>query len=259
MTFDYLADPWFYAVAVPAVILTGFSKAGLGGGIGSLSVPLMSLLIAPSQALAIMLPILLLLDMMGLWTFRARIDARILRTAVPAALLGIGVGWFMFSRLDANWIRALIGLEAVLFALQKLFEGRAAWTGEPAPWQPGRARFWSAVSGFTSFISHAGSPPMMQFMLPLKLHREIFVGTMAWHFAAINFSKILPYAQLGLLDLSNLSTSLLLVPAVPLGYWLGLRMLQRISAGVFVRLAIIGLLLTGCKLLWDAGSALFAS
>ncbi|MCL4746962.1 MAG: TSUP family transporter, partial [Burkholderiaceae bacterium] len=148
--------------------------------------------------------------------------------------------------------KALIGIEAIVFALLKLFEGSAAWSGPGRPLRAGVARFWSAVSGFTSFVSHAGGPPMMQFMLPLKLHREIFVGTLAWFFAVINISKIVPYAELGLLDATNLGISLALIPAVPLGYWLGLRALRATSPAVFVRIATAGLLLTGVKLCWDA-------
>jgi uncharacterized membrane protein YfcA len=252
---DFVADPWFYAAAVPAVILTGVSKAGFGGAVGSLSVPLMSLAIAAPQAVAIMLPILLLMDAMGLVAFRARVDWSILRLAIPAGLLGIGIGWLLFRVLDDRWIKALVGAEAVAFGVQKLLEGKAAWTGPARPLRRGRAWFWSTVSGFTSFVSHAGGPPIMQLMMPLRLHREIFVGTLAWFFAAINFSKILPYGQLGLLEPANLGTALLLLPVVPVGYLLGLRILKRVSPAIFIRVASVGLLLTGTKLLWDVTRA----
>ena len=53
-----LLDPWFYAAAVPAVILVGLSKGGLGGAMGFVGVPLMALTISPVQAAAILLPIL---------------------------------------------------------------------------------------------------------------------------------------------------------------------------------------------------------
>lgn len=247
-----IVDPAFYAVAVPAVILAGISKAGLGGAVGGLAVPVMSLAIAPPRAVAILLPILLVMDAMGLFAFRGKIDRSVLRVAIPAGLVGTLLGWWLFRTVDERWIRGLIGAEAVIFALQRLLEGQAAWSGAPQPLRAGRASFWSAVSGFTSFVSHAGGPPMMQLMMPLKLHREIFVGTMAWYFAAINFSKIVPYGALGLLDETQFATSLALMPAVPVGYVLGLVLLRKASPAVFVRVATVALLVTGCKLLWDA-------
>jgi len=247
-----ILDPWFYAVAIPAVVLTGISKAGFGGAVGSLAVPMLSLAIAPPQAVAIMLPILLAMDAMGLATFRGRVDRAILRWTVPAGLLGTLLGWALFRLIDDRWIRGLVGVEAVVFGAQKLLEGSRAWTGEPraAHWRP--AVFWSALAGFTSFISHAGGPPMMRFMLPLRLHQEILVGTLAWYFAAINASKLLPYGQLGLLDWTNLGTSLALLPVVPVGYLIGLRFLKVVKPAVFVRVASVALVLTGVKLLWDA-------
>lgn len=60
------------------------------------------------------------------------------------------------------------------------------------------------------------------------------------------------YYALGLLDLRNLSTSLLLLPLAPVGVWLGVRLARRISQLVFYRLIYIGMFLTGSKLVWDA-------
>lgn len=247
-----IGDPWFYAVAVPAVVLTGFSKAGFGGAVGGLAVPLMSLAIAPPQAVAVMLPILLLMDVMGLYAFRGKWDAALLKLTVPAGLLGTLIGALTFHYVNERWLRGLIGIEAVVFALQKFREGSRAWNGPPAPLRPAVARFWSTVSGFTSFVSHAGGPPMMQFLLPLKLDRVLLVATLAWYFAVINAAKWLPYGLLGLIDVRNLSTSLALLPVVPIGYVLGLHFLRRVPQGAFVRLATWALLLTGCKLIRDA-------
>ncbi len=247
-----IADPVFYLAAVPAVLLAGFSKAGLGGAIGVLAVPIMALVIGVPQAVAIMLPILLAMDAIGLIAFRGRFDAAILRHAIPAAMVGIALGTLLFGVVDERWIRALIGVEAIVFALLKFSEGARAWSGPAMPLSPARARFWPAVAGFTSFISHAGGPPMMQLMLPLRLDPVIFVGTMTWFFAAVNVAKLLPYAWLGQFDATNLGTSIALLPAVPIGYFAGLRLLRWIKPATFVRVATWALLGTGLKLTWDA-------
>ncbi len=93
---------------------------------------------------------------------------------------------------------------------------------------------------------------MMQFMLPMKMDRMVMVGTLAWFFAFINFSKLVPYGQLGLIQMTELSTSLMLLPCVPLGYWIGRYLLTKLSQANFVRIISILLLVTGLKLLWDA-------
>ncbi|MBX3589647.1 MAG: sulfite exporter TauE/SafE family protein [Burkholderiaceae bacterium] len=247
-----IADPVFYLAAVPAVVLTGVSKAGLGGAVGVLGVPIMALAIGVPQAAAIMLPILLAMDAMGLVAFRRRFDAEVLRHAIPAAMVGIAVGTLLFRVVDERWIKGLIGLESIVFALAKFREGSRAWTGLPAPLSVARSRFWPAVAGFTSFISHAGGPPMMQLLLPLRLDPVTFVGTTTWFFAAVNAAKLVPYAWLGQFDATNLGTSLALLPVVPVGYFAGLRLLRWIKPATFVRVATWALLGTGLKLTWDA-------
>jgi uncharacterized membrane protein YfcA len=252
MDFSFITDSYFYAVAIPAVLLTGISKAGFGGAVGGLAVPLLSLAVPPTQALAIMLPLLCVMDILGVTAFRRTYDARILRLAIPAGLVGILIGTLLLRVVETRWIQALIGIEAVLFALNFMFRKPPSGPGGSAAVSPAKARFWSAMSGFTSFISHAGSPPMLQFMLPLGLEPKVFVGTMNWFFAVINYAKWIPYAALGLIDLHNAGTSAVLLPLIPIGFLLGYSILRKINAEWFRRIATWGLLLTGLKLCWDA-------
>ncbi len=248
---NIITDPGFYALAVPAVLITGLSKGGFSG-IGTLSVPLLTLVVTAPQAVIIMLPLLLLADVIGLIGFRGKIDQAILKLAIPAGLIGILLGWLLFKYVNTNLLKAVIGLEAIIFAVQKLLEGRNAWTGPGMPLNKPKAAFFSVLAGFASFLSHTGSPPMMQFMLPMKMDRMVMVGTLAWFFAFINFSKLIPYSQLGLIQITELATSLVLLPCIPLGYWIGVHLIKKVSQAQFVRIISILLLLTGVKLVWDA-------
>ena len=116
--------------------------------------------------------------------------------------------------------------------------------------QPGA--LLSATSGFTSFVAHAGGPPINAYAIPLKLSPVVFTGTMAYYFFVINLAKWVPYAWLGLLDARNLGTSLVLLPLAPVGVWLGVRIARRIQPALFYRFIYAGMLLTGLKLVWDA-------
>lgn len=245
-----LSDPVFVAVAVFAVLLAGISKSGFGGAMGGLSVPLMSLLITTPQAAAIMLPILLVMDAFGLLVFRGKGDAANLRIIIPGALLGIVIGALTFHLVDPRWIKGLIGIEAALFGIDRL--RNAAVSAKAAPPELGRGLFWSTISGFTSFISHAGGPPILQYLLPQGMDRVRMVGTTVIYFSAVNFVKLVPYAVLGLLDLSNLTSALFLLPAAPLGYWIGLRLLKGLPQAPFNLAIAIAMLATGIKLIADA-------
>lgn len=245
-----ITDPAFYAVAVPAVLLAGVGKAS-GNGLGMVAVPLMALTVSPVVAAAVMLPILCAMDLLGLWAWRGRADRAVLASVLPGALLGIVVGALVFFTLDARWVKLILGLEALAFALQRIVARHAIAAAAARPVSHLHGGFWGVLSGFTSTLAHAGSPPLMQYLLPLKLDKERLVATTVIFFTLVNFTKLVPYGLLGLLDASGLTTALVLAPAVPLGYQAGVWLVRRLSEVWFHRLLVGSLLLIGVKLLWD--------
>jgi uncharacterized membrane protein YfcA len=243
-----IPDAAFYAVAVPAVLLMGLSKSGFLGGFGSLAVPLMALVVPVPQAAAIMLPLLFVMDATGLQQLWRERDAALLRLLLPAGLLGTCVGTLLFNVLSPRTVAAVVGGLTLLFLAQRLlFPPRA--DASPPPKALGFVL--GIASGFTSFVAHAGSPPISAYVLPLRLPPLIFSATMAVFFAAVNLSKWIPYAWLGLIDVRNMATSLVLLPLAPIGVWLGVWLMRRIDPGWFYRIAYTGMFLTGAKLLYD--------
>jgi uncharacterized protein len=245
---DIILDPWFYACAIPAVILMGLGKSGFGGGLGGLAVPLMALSITVPQAAAVMMPLLFVADVLGLRVFRGEYDKRLLRFMLPFGLLGTLIGMFLFKLLSAQAVAGFVGAFTLLFlAQQLLFKPKADAKALP--------RWLGAIlvttSGFTSFIAHAGGPPINAYALPLTLKPLVFAATLSYFFFFINLSKWLPYAYLGLLDLRNFWTSLVLIPFVGVGVWLGQTIARRINTTLFYRLVYLGMFLSGSKLLWD--------
>ena len=248
MTFNIISDPFFYAVAIPAVLLLGISKSGFGAGFGSLAVPLMALAVTVPQAAAVLMPVLLLMDLLGIAVFRKDFDKALLKFLVPFALVGTVVGALLFNLLDAKVVAGLVGTLTLLFLAQRLIFPPKPDGLPPPRWL---GALLGITAGFTSFIAHAGGPPISAYVIPLRLSPIKFTETMAFLFFVINLSKWIPYAWLGLLDMRNMSTSLVLLPLVPIGVWIGVRFARRVSPVLFYRLLYGGMFITGCKLLWD--------
>lgn len=249
MTFPLITDPFFYAVAIPAVLLLGVSKSGFGAGFGSLAVPIIALAVTVPQAAAILMPVLLLMDLLGMAAFRKDFDLPLLKFLVPCGLVGTVVGALLFKALDAKVVAGIVGVFTLLFLAQRLLFPPRPDSAPPPKWLGG---ILAITSGFTSFVSHAGGPPLSAYVIPLRLSPVHFTATMAFFFFVINLSKWIPYAWLGLLDMRNMATSLVLLPIAPVGVWIGVRMAKSISPVLFYRILYVGMLLTGCKLVWDS-------
>lgn len=247
--FPLITDPFFYAVAIPAVLMLGISKSGFGAGFGSLAVPVIALSVTVPQAAAILMPLLLIMDLLGVAAYRKNFDVKFLKFLLPFGLLGTVVGALLFKLLDARVVAGIVGGFTLLFLAQRLLFPPRADSPPPPKWL---GAVLTVTSGFTSFVAHAGGPPLSAYVIPLRLSPIRFTANMAVFFFVINLSKWLPYAWLGLLDMRNMATSLVLLPLAPLGVWIGVRLARRISPVWFYRMLYVGMLLTGIKLLWDS-------
>jgi len=241
-------DPLFYATAIPAVLLYGIGKGGLGGAPGAIAVPMMTLAIDPVSAATILLPIICLMDLHVVKLFWGKYDARILKIILPASLLGVGVGAFLMGILPERTIRILVGLIAVGFCVQQWL-GRRDENRQPAGARSGI--FWGVVAGFTSTHIHAGGPPISVYLLTQNLDKIKLVGTLGIFFAVLNYVKLVPYAYLGLFDKSTLVTSLVLAPLAPIGVRVGYYLVHRLEPSVIFRTIYVLLFLSGLKLIFD--------
>lgn len=248
-----LSDPTFYLVSIPAVLLYGVAKGGFGGAVAILAVPLMALLMSPAQAAAILLPILVVMDMVVIVSYRGHFDRRALRLLLPGALLGIALGYLLVDRMDEAILRLLVGVVAMAFGLQFLI-GRLLLVG--AQHHPGAATLFGTLSGFTSFSIHAGGPPLSMYLLPKGLPPMTYAGTAGLFFAVVNLVKLPPYYLLGQFSRENLLYALVLVPFAPLGVLIGRQLVKISEPRFYYRLIALFLVLVGGKLVWDGLRAL---
>ncbi len=241
-------DPVFYAVAIPAVLLVGLSKSGFLAGFGSLATPLLALTVPVPQAAAIMLPLLVVMDLLNIRELFGQRDRALVRLLIPAGLVGVGLGTLMFGVFSNKTVAGVVGALTLLFLAQRLL---ARPRVEGAPPSRGLGAVLGAASGFTSFVAHAGGPPISAYVLPLRLAPVVASATMATYFTAINLAKWVPYAWLGLVDARNMATALVLLPIAPVGIWMGVWLVRRVRTELFYRIAYAGMAAAGLQLLWE--------
>uniref|UniRef100_UPI000AF24D8C sulfite exporter TauE/SafE family protein n=1 Tax=Sphingomonas asaccharolytica TaxID=40681 RepID=UPI000AF24D8C len=118
-----ILDWHFYALAIPAVLMLGLSKGGFAG-LGALSLPMLAFVISPVQAAAILLPILIVQDVVGVWAFRRTVDWRLLGWMMPGAILGIVLGYLFAAKLSESAVLGAVGAISLLFGIYRLWADR---------------------------------------------------------------------------------------------------------------------------------------
>ena len=154
----------FYLAAVPAVIVLGLSKGGFTG-LSSLAMPMLSLVISPIRAAAVVLPILIVQDWVSVWAFRRDFSPRNLIILVPSSMIGVAAGWLFAARVSEDAVRLAVGVISIAFVAHMLIRDRLGRAPVDKPSLPG-GLLWGSLAGFTSFISHAGGPPFQVYVMP---------------------------------------------------------------------------------------------
>ena len=239
----------FFICAILSVIVVGISKSGFGAGLGVLSLPLMASQSTLNEALAILLPLLIAIDLVGIRRFLKNANWRILKLILPSGFFGMFLGMIFFTVITPKALTLFVGVFIMLFLIQMLvtshFDLRDA---KPYPWL---GRLMGITSGFTSFVAHNGGPPITIFMLRENLLPMVYTSTLGVFFTLINFGKLGPYAYLDLLHFKQLATSAILLPCVPVGVYLGFYLAEKISVKWYYRIVQFFLLVASVKLIAD--------
>lgn len=246
-----MLDWAFVAVAVPAVLFAGISKGGFGSGAAFAATPLLALVVPPAQALALMLPLLIVMDAAALRPYWRKWDAQSARLLILGGLPGTAAGWALVAVVDPDAFRLIIGLVAVGFVLWSGARAAGWIVIRPRPVGPLAGLCWGFAAGLTSFVAHAGGPAAAVYMLARGLSKTAFQATSVIVFTVGNALKAVAFATLGLFTPEMLGAAIALAPVAVAGTWLGVRAHHWVSDRTFFALTWALLLAAGGKLIAD--------
>jgi hypothetical protein len=240
----------YFGIIGFSVFLIGLSKGGLGGMLGVLITPLLSLVMPIDQAIGMALPILIVGDLFALAAHWGNWDHRLIWLLLPGALIGITLGTFVLTTISPVALERSLAVIIFIFIFYKLFEGRIMGR---LHYQAHRWHGWLAggFAGFASTLAHAGGPPLIIYLLLQNITPIAFVATSILFFAVTNWIKVPYYYQAGLLNPQALLQIVWLAPLVPLGVWVGRRLAQKANRLVFDRIILVLLGITGIFLLFS--------
>ena len=239
----------FFLTVVPAIILFGIAKSGLGGSIALISIPLMTISMPLTTALGIILPILIFSDFIATYKYRKEFDIETLKLIVPFAAIGIFIGSLTFSYFSEELLKFIIGLMGFLFAGHYFFFKKNKEVKSVKNFLKGG--ICSTIAGFTSFSVHAGGTPTSIYLLPLRMKKEIYVGTRIIFFTFVNLIKLPLYINLSMMNFETFKQSLVLFPVALIGILIGYQILKIIEEKLFYNILYALIFVTSSKLVLD--------
>ena len=241
----------YYICAAIAVIISGLAKGGFAG-LGALAMPVMAMGVDPIAGAAILLPILIVQDVVSVWSFRRTFSGEIIRVMLPGMALGVLLGYLYASHFSEKAVLGAVGGISIIFGLHRLWLDRATAIVLPSNSPKWLGTIFGMASGFTSQIAHAGSPPFQMWVLPRRLPRDSLIGTTAISFAAMNWLKVPAFAALGQFTASNMMASAALLPLALAATFAGVALVRRIDASRFYTIIYALMVMLGVKLVFDA-------
>ncbi|MBE0412024.1 sulfite exporter TauE/SafE family protein [Yoonia sp.] len=242
----------FFAVGIPAIMFAGISKGGFGSGAAFVGGAVLAMVVPPGAALGIVLPVLMVIDAATLKPYWRKWHWPSAKGIIIGALPGIVLAALIYAYVNADVFRLLIGVICLAFVAYQLARARGWLSVRQMAFSRTGAWIAGGVAGFTSFISHAGGPPVAVFLLSQGLAKTTYQATTVIAFWAINWIKVLPYAYLGIFGWDTIMGSVVLAPFALIGAWVGVRMHHFVPERLFFGLTYVLLVATGVRLIWLA-------
>ena len=247
---ELLANPVTLALACLAVVIVGMAKGGFSG-VGALGTPVLALALPPATAAAILLPVLLVQDVVSVWSFRKTWSGWIVGWMLPGAVVGVAIASGYSAVVPEKALLLLLGLITLGFGIYRLWierGGRIIAASNSPGWV---GALFGVGMGVASQVAHAGGPPFQIWVTPRRLPHETFVGTTSVLFALVNWIKVPSYLLLGTLTRQTMTAAALLLPLAIVSTLIAVRVIRKLDTSRFYTIIYALMVALGTKLVWD--------
>jgi uncharacterized protein len=240
---------YVWAAIAGCALLVGVSKTGIPG-IGILAIPFMASLLPPKSSTAVLLQFLIVGDIGAVLLYHRHARWRLVLRPLPWALLGIAVGTATMRVASDLQMQRLIGAIVVAMVLVHIWASRRPRDERNVPHHWLFAGIMGLLGGFTTMVGNAAGPVMTIYLLAMRLPKNEFLGTGAWFFMIVNWTKVPFQCAAGNMSLDMVRESAVFFPLVVAGALFGFFVARRIPERAFTWIALGLAALGGLKLLW---------
>ncbi|MFR9602970.1 MAG: sulfite exporter TauE/SafE family protein [Rikenellaceae bacterium] len=248
---NLLPDPSLWWVVILCAVLIGFCKTSFAA-IGTIVVPIMALAFGPKPSTGLLLPILCIADLGAIIYYRRSCSWRHLVRLLGWAILGLFVGIVVDHFTPSAWFKYLLAFSILIsVAVLLLNQTKKQRAEESTPQRGWLLAMYGIMGGFATMIGNAAGPIMSVYLLSINMPKMLFVGTSAWFFMAINYTKIpLQIWVWDNINYNSLLVGVLMIPFIALGSALGVRLVKVVSEEAYRKIVIWITLLSALVLIF---------
>jgi len=246
MEIDFTMIQWILLVICG--MLVGMSKVGVPG-VSMIVVPTLAIIFGGKASTGILLPMLMMADLFGVGYYHRHAEWKYLGKLLPWAFVGVGIALWVGEVVNDEWFKNIIAILVFICIALMLWKDRQKNSNLfPDTW-------WFAASmgilgGFATMIGNVAGPIFAIYLLAMHLPKNSFIGTGAWFFLIINFSKFPLHIFIWkTISWNTLHLDLLLLPGIAMGAFLGIWLVKKISEKYYRAAVIVVTVLSAFLLL----------
>jgi uncharacterized membrane protein YfcA len=226
-----------WALILLAAFLLGLAKAGLKG-IDLMNVTIMALVFGGKASTGIVLPLLCVADIMAVRYYNRHAQWNHFWKLIPWMAAGILIGVYVGRDMNEVLFRKIMAIIIVVTVIIMVaFEFRKS---TQVPSNKLFVGTMGLTAGFTTMLGNLAGAFANIYFLAMRMPKNNFIGTAAWVFLVINLFK-LPFQVFYWKNITgpSLKIDLFLLPALILGFWLGIRIVSRIRDNSYRKVVIV--------------------
>ena len=229
-----------FIIASGVAFLLGTAKSGIKG-LAVLIVTGLALIYGAKESTGILMPLLICGDILAVIYYNRHAKWIYLIKLLPWMVLGVLIGVVLGKNINEELFKLGMALIILISVVMMYYWERKKERKTPKHWS--FSAFMGIMAGFTTMVGNLAGAFSNIYFLAIKLPKNEFIGTAAWLFFVINIFKV-PFHiwSWGTINAKSIQISLSLIPAVILGFMLGVSIVKKIKNDRYRQLI---LLLTG--------------
>jgi uncharacterized protein len=234
-------------ILIFAALFIGMSKAGIYG-LGVLVVPVLATIFGGKVSAGLLLPMLSMADIMAVLYYNRHASWHHLWKLFPFAALGVIIAIWVGEVINDNTFKAIMGV-FILGGIPVMILRERMNDVKPLRGSWWSGSFFGITGGFSTMIGNAAGPVMNLYLLSMQLPKNALIGTGAWFFLVINLFKIPFHIFIWkTITIDSITLNLLMLPAILMGGFMGIRLVRIIPEKPFRWMIIIMTILASIRL-----------